>query len=411
MRRTLIVIGAVVVIAGLAALAYFVFFRTSAPGITAGTGQNPFGEGQDVTGSSGQQTGTDGNAPAGTEVAPHFIKVTAGPVAYGVLARSVPKSVVSSVGTSTATTTKTVYTTEVRYAERESGNVFAYNFTDRTSNRLSNRTLPGIEEAAWSYDGTTALLRFLSPNSDGSESIDTYALPVATDTEGYFLEANLDQVIVTGTSTIVTLLPSSTGSIATAARIDGASPKTLFSSNLSSLRLYPAGKGFIAYTKASAQSDGYGFSISSAGAFTRLLGPLTGLTLLPSPSGKSVLYSYVSSGAVVAGVMDTATRATTPLPLAILPEKCVWTADESAVYCGVPRANAGTWPDSWYQGSASFSDRIWKVDMSARVAALVIDPVAVAGTEIDAVSLAIDPKSDVLFFTNKKDGSLWAFDL
>ena len=42
---------------------------------------------------------------------------------------------------------------------------------------------------------------------------------------------------------------------------------------------------------------------------------------------------------------------------------------------------------------------------------LVVDSVAVANTPIDGVSLSIDANSDVLLFTNKADGSLWAYDL
>ncbi|HRH24204.1 MAG TPA: hypothetical protein PK109_01255, partial [Candidatus Paceibacterota bacterium] len=334
-------------------------------------------------------------------------------VALGTLARTAQKTVTiqTGEGTTTATTTQTISYTELRYVERESGNVYAYDFDKRLLSRISNRTLPGIQEASWSLDGNTAFLRFLSSNDNGGESIDTFALPVTREDGGYFLETGLDQVVVSGSSTVITLLPSSTGSIATSARIDGTNAKTFFSSALSSLRLFPAGTGVAAFTKASAQSDGVGFMVSSGGTFTRILGPLRGLTLLPSPSGKSVLYSYVSGNSVVAGMLDVATRTTTSLPIAALPEKCVWAANETAVYCGVPRSMGTGWPDSWYQGTTSFSDRIWKVDLTARTAILIVDTTAVADTAVDAVSLSIDPKSDVLLFTNKKDGSLWAYDL
>lgn len=408
-RRTLIIIGAAVAIILLAIAAYFLFFAPKNPGIVVGTGENPFGEGENVTPS----TQTPNNTPAGTEVAPHFFKITDGPVAFGSLARSGLKDVEVTIGegTTTSTVTRPFPFTEIRYAERESGNVFSYDFNERVLTRISNRTLPGIEEASWTADGATAFLRFLSQNDNGGESIDTFALPVGKEDGGFFLETGLGQVAIAGTSSVITLLPSTTGSIATIARVDGANPKTLFSSNISSLRIFPAGTGVVAFTKASAQTDGFGFVISSGGAFTRILGPLKGLTLLPSLSGKSVLYSYLSGKSVVAGVLDVATRTTVALPLAVLPEKCVWAADESAVYCGVPRAMSGTWPDSWYQGMTSFSDRIWKIDMAARNASLVVDPAAVAKVDIDAVSLATDPSGDALIFTDKKTGSLWGYDL
>ena len=157
--------------------------------------------------------------------------------------------------------------------------------------------------------------------------IETYALPTETE-GGYLLETGLDQVVVTGTSTIITLLTSTTGSIATMARADGANPKTLFTSNLSSLRLFPAGKSTAAFTKASVQMDGFGFMVSATGAFDLILGPYRGFTMLPSPSGKQVVYSYLSGQTVTASVVDTTTRTPIALPVALLPEKCVWAADE-----------------------------------------------------------------------------------
>lgn len=413
MRRYLIIAGVVVLVILLGVAAYFLFFKPKAPGITTTPG-NPFGEGGDYTGGgTGTNSGGNSSGEAGTEVAPHFFKITDGPVAYGTLARSISRIEVveTGSGTSTGTTTRTVFDTEARYVERASGNVFTYEFNKRALTRISNKTLPGVEEASWAPSGSLAFLRFLSTNENGADNIDTYALKVGEEDGGYFLETGLSQVLVSGSSTVITLLPSSTGSIATSARIDGASPKTLFTSALSALRIFSSGSGIITATNASAQVDGFAFLVSATGSFERILGPLRGLTVLPSPSGKSVLYSYVSGSNVTGGVLNLATRTATTLPVAVLPEKCVWAADEMAVYCAIPRATATGWPDAWYQGTASFSDRIWKIDMAARVAALIVDPVAVANVPIDGVSLAVDQKEDVLIFTNRKDGSLWAYDL
>jgi len=412
MRRILVIILAVLLVIAVVVAVWYFFLRPKTPGITVGTGQNPFGEtgspvgGGGGTGGSGSDTGTAGTTA--TEVAPHLFRITDGPVAYGEVVRNFLKSApVANASSSAATATTS--DTEVRYVERQSGNLFSFDLGAKTLARLSNRTLPGIEEASWAPDGSMALLRFLSDDANGGH-IDTFALPESGE-GGFLLEQNLSQAFVAGSSTLVTLLPSSSGSIATAAKLDGTSAKTVFSSPVSSLRLFPAGKGYFAYTKASSQTNGYGFVVGADGSFDRALGPLRGLTALPSPSGKAVAYSYLSGSAVTAGLFDTTTRAATSLPVAILPEKCVWAADEASLYCAVPRAMNGTWPDAWYEGTSQFSDRIWKIDLAARTAILVVDPAQVAGTDIDAVSLAIDPQSDLLVFVNRRDGSLWAYDL
>ncbi len=118
-----------------------------------------------------------------------------------------------------------------------------------------------------------------------------------------------------------------------------------------------------------------------------------------------------TAGKVVTNVLDMSVHAATVLPLATLAQKCAWTPDSRAVYCAVPSSLSGTLPDDWYQGAVSFSDRIWKIDLTTRVATLVVDPAQVANTKIDAVALTLDSQADVLVFMNKIDGSLWSYDL
>ena len=124
-----------------------------------------------------------------------------------------------------------------------------------------------------------------------------------------------------------------------------------------------------------------------------------------------MLFSYVDRNRTYLQTIDLATRAVTALPVSTLAEKCVWAPGGRAVYCAVPTALAGNVPDDWYQGAQSFSDRLWRIDLDTRLATLVVDPGQVAEVAIDAVALSIDPSSDVLVFTNKKDGTLWVYDL
>lgn len=403
MRRTLLIVGAGIGLLVLLAAAYFLFFRGTDSTVTATPG-GEFPAGDPFEGTDAPVVGA--SQEAGEEVAPHLIKITDGPVAHGTLARSfgVEAVLIGGTGTSTATSAETILMAEVRYIERASGNVYAYNLGERTLTRLTNRTLPGIQEASWLADGSMSIVRY-----EDEGEVFSYALP-AGEGEGYPLEGGLSQAFVSGSSTIVTLLSGTNGSIATAARADGTNARTVFTSLLSSLRAYPAGAGYVVATKASAQADGYAFLARSASQ-ERVLGPFKGLTVLPSPSGAYLLYSYLSGNAAKAALYDMTTRTATTLPVTALPDKCVWSADESAVYCGVPRAMSGTWPDDWYQGATRFTDRIWRIDLESRLAALVVDPKLVADVEIDATALAIDPASDALVFTNKSDGSLWLYDL
>jgi hypothetical protein len=59
----------------------------------------------------------------------------------------------------------------------------------------------------------------------------------------------------------------------------------------------------------------------------------------------------------------------------------------------------------------SFSDRLWKIDVSDRFAQLVLDFSKETEEALDAKALAINPSGTVLVFMNKLDGSLWNYKL
>lgn len=408
-RRLLIILASIIVVLGIIVGIYFLFFT---PGATLQVGvPNPFGSSAD-RGDTGI-LGPDGGPVqgAGVIVAPKLMRISDGPVAKGAVALHIPAVFSTASSTASTTTEITPADTEVRYIERQSGNVYSFRVHDRLLTRISNKTLPGIQEAAWTSDGTRAFARYMTRAADGTEHVDTYALS-SDGGEGYFLEQDLEQVAVQGTSTVFSLLPNSSGSIGSLSAPDGTSVRTLFTSTLARLTTRFSGSDLIATTKASSGLDGYAFLVSRAnGSFTRLLGPFRGLSTLPAPNGNSVLYSYSDRGKLSAQVLDIVSRTGTPLPLATLAEKCVWSLDGRTLYCGVPTSVGGNLPDDWYQGAYSFTDRIWRIDLDTRLATLIVDPKQVGEVEIDAIALTIDPEEDVLIFTNKRDGSLWSYDL
>jgi len=411
MSRRILIIGAVVLLLAIAAAVYFFFFR-SGDGFTVGP--NPFGQAGERDPSLDPVIDTGVPTPgAGTLIAPRLLKIADGPVAKGTLSIYTPPQT-TVVGTTTSSTTPAQTVTvpeevEVRYIDRQSGNVYAFKIHDRIVTRLSNKTLPGIEDAAWTRDGSRAFVRFLEKDATGGERVSTYLLPFNGE-GGYFLEQGLADIDI-ASSTVMTLSSSGSGSVATLMNADGSGSRTLFTSVLSSLSVAFSGTGYLAQTKPTVHLDGYAFSVDRNGSFTRILGPLRGLSTLPSPSGANILYSYVDRAKLYTQVLDAAARTTVPLPLATLPEKCVWTPDSSAVYCAVPTSLSGQLPDEWYQGARPFSDRIWRIDLATRVATLVFDPRQLAETSIDAQALSLDSASDVLVFMNRLDGSLWSYDL
>lgn len=420
MKRILIIVAAVVLLLLVGVGVYFFLSSRTATLSPAQGTEFPNADGTGIASEPAPATQELGVAlpGAGTDVAPRLVRISDKPIALGAVAVYVPGTKAVVVATSSkATTTVSAATTfgtdpdvRVEYVERESGNIYAYQAHGRTLTRLSNKTLPGVQEASWLTDGSLAFVRFLEKTGD-TERVNTYAL-AATTTGGYFLEQDLAQVLTKGTSTLVTLLSTEGGSSATISTPSGTKTRPLFATALSSIRLAFLGSNYLVTTKGSAKADGYAFTVDGAsGSLTRALGPLQGLSTLPSPSGQYILYSYLDRGKLGLAVLNITTHIATRLPLVTLPEKCVWTTDSISLYCGVPTSTAGTLPDDWYQGVTSFSDRLWKIDITGRVANLVIDPKESGKVDIDMVGLTLDRTNDVLVFTNKKDESLYAYDL
>lgn len=399
MKQFLTIFAILIVLSGVGVAAYFLFFAHTGPHLEVGNTSGSFNDA--LSHATVTQDTTDTVGSAGILVAPGLVQITKDPVASGlaIFNTTIPVSTGTASGTPASTPD-----IAVRYIDRASGNVYEYTVVGRSLSRIGNKTLPGIQKASWLNDGSVAFAQFLS-----NEHVQTYALP-AVGTSGYFLQQDLSQASVIGSSTVFTLAEGANSSVGTIARADGSNARTLFNTSLTNLRVFSSGADYIAVPKAAKTLDGYAFVINAGGTFTPVLGPLKGLVVLPSPSGKQILYSYMDGTTLTTNVFDRVSGEVIELPLATMPEKCVWTANSAAIYCGVPIALSGSLPDDWYQGAVSFSDRIWNFDLQARTATLVLNPATVKA-DIDAVDLTVDPNAHALLFRNKKDSSLWVYNL
>lgn len=402
MRRTLIIAAAVIVVLGVAVVSYFYLFPKS-PGIEVSPGGSTLpvaGQGTFPVGTEGTGSGNDGDVPTSpTAVTARLVKISTGPVVFG--------EVVSDSKAINASSSPEV---TVSYVERQSGNLYTYRTLSRTVTRTSNRTVPGIQSATWVPNGSLVFVRYLSGSN--FSTVNTYGLP-AGGSSGYFLPQNLADLAVASTSVLM-LSSGVNGSTASLARTDGTGARTVFSTPLTSLRVFFAGKSqYLAVTKASSALPGTAFLVDATGRLSRIAGPHNGLSALPSPSGKWILASYTLGGAMQMELVNTATGEILPLPVATLADKCVWASDDLVVYCGVPVDPPGgvAYPDDWYQGVIQFSDRIWKIQISGRYAQMVLDLPKETKELVDVVSPAINPSGTVLVFVNKNNGSLWSYSL
>nr|MBP6908254.1 hypothetical protein [Candidatus Paceibacterota bacterium] len=124
-----------------------------------------------------------------------------------------------------------------------------------------------------------------------------------------------------------------------------------------------------------------------------------------------LIYNTTTTNGPRLSVYSMAKNTTLDLGVYGLPEKCVWSNTQTTiVYCALPALFVGTaYPDSWYQGKTSFDDRFVKINAETGIVTQITEGQHVE--QIDAIALSLDKTEDALFFTNKKDSTLWSLSL
>lgn len=144
--------------------------------------------------------------------------------------------------------------------------------------------------------------------------------------------------------------------------------------------------------------------------FNKILGGINGLLSKVSPNGQMAIYSGVESGKTIVKILDLKTKDSSLLPFSTLADKCAWSHSSENIYCAVPNNFSDQqYPDRWFKGLTSFNDDFWKIDAASGTAKIIADTAKT--NAFDADKLFTDNNDETLFFINKKDLSLWSFDI
>ncbi len=295
---------------------------------------------------------------------------------------------------------------KIRYIERATGHVFEMDPDGQNKNQVSNTTIPGIFEVAWSPLGDRAILKY---ESHGDLNILSANFTAST-TQGIFLSPKIkDAVFSPKGDKIAYILPGASETTLIISSPDNKNQRVLFKSQFSSWRVYwPEDSNIFIANWPASSLDGFLYRINvSSGAFEKISGPALGL--LASTNGKSVLISSFdpTNQTILTSVFDFKSRLAKPSTLKIIPEKCAWSQLEAnVVFCAIPLPlTAGDYPDDWYQGKISFADIFTKIN----TATLNVDTMQIGAPDLTNLSLSQDEKTAI--FLNKRDGSLWKIDL
>jgi len=302
----------------------------------------------------------------------------------------------------------------VRYVDRETGHIEDVFATSSKSSRVSNTTVPRIQNVVWGSSDILAL-QYLT---EGDRNVETFLAKIVQTSattsnsvgslSGTFLPQNIIGLDFNNNGSLLFYLSESSdgGSNGTIhSTLTPSSPeKTTFSSTLHDLLPEWGREQTITLnTKPSFGMPGQLFTLSaSTGAINHKLKDIPALITNTSPDAQYIALTSTRDGFYLS-LYDTQTDQKIKTNLKTLPEKCVWSQESTSLYCAVPSSLVGTQPDSWYQGVNNFTDSLFRISLDGSAEPLS----AFFAKAVDITNPAVSDDDNYIIFINKRDLSLW----
>jgi hypothetical protein len=305
----------------------------------------------------------------------------------------------------------------IRYIEKATGHIYEVELFSPRAGRISNTTIPMVYDAYWGNKNESLVSQYLK---DDDVTVDTYSITlknISTTTEntisGSAMSKNISSVSAFGNS-VFYIEEGSNESIGYVSTFDGKNKKRIWNSPIKELlSQYVNDKTVALATKPHENAPGYLYIVgTNTGTTKKVLSDIYGLSALVNPAGTDVLY-LGQSGSALMNLYNIKTMARESISPATFPEKCVWgKKDTKFIYCAVPKdfIAVGTLT-SWYRGTISLNDDIWRYDLEDKTSKIIADLSQESGEEIDLMKPTLSDSDQYLMFVNKKDNSLWSLDL
>ncbi|MES3031455.1 MAG: hypothetical protein V4697_03525 [Patescibacteria group bacterium] len=314
----------------------------------------------------------------------------------------------------------------LRFIDRGTGHVSETHNLTLENETISNTTLPKIYESYWNKNLNAFILRFTRGDTDTIANLFAELRPIASTTEaqtstrfevkGKYISDTIDQITVSpaGDKVATWNIEDAKGALYVSTFDEKTRTKLLDAPFTQATLEWPEINTLLLGTKASAGSSGYLYKVDiKTGVQTKLLGGIKGLSGTMSRDAQHVLFSRGGIDSVNTSLLTVKDSVVSEVIFKTLADKCTWsTLRKNEIYCAVPtEIPQGIYPDAWYKGTVSFVDQIWHLNTATGEVHLLANLLRLSDELIDATKLTLDPDENFLYFTNKRDLSLWSLDL
>lgn len=324
------------------------------------------------------------------------------------------------VGSARATTTDEDVANTFRYIELGTGHVYEGRTTDGVVSRISNTTIPDIDEAEF-VDQDRVLIRY----TDDSDRIKTFSAELADNfgdsssapkrLQGIFLPDNILDVDVSPEGTLGMIVPDGDEYSVRTSDAVGDNTVELYRSPLSEWRVGWHGSNDTMLLQSTPSYETYGVAYTldtSNGALRPYTTGRKALQVKPSASYDNAMISLYGDDEMRLYVWNRESNQYIDLSIDALAEKCTWAQARGSFFCATPMEDLQEGePDLWYQGVTSYTDQVWQIDATTGQAQLVLSGALSDGRPFDIVDLQISPDEQFLYFRDKTSRALWSFQL
>lgn len=397
MRRTLILFGIAVVV--VIAVGVGLFFTSSNQGAPQESGSGglfgslfPFN-----FGGATQTPGGVVETPEpvlDTSPVPTLRKVSANPTVGGVFFEKEGGSVA------------------LRYIDRATGHIFEAETENRTVKRISNTTIPEIQEALWA-DEKTFVIRYL----EEMETIETFFVELASTSEEQALNGNFVSswnrgVLNPQKTTVFSATEKEYDAELALSNLDGSNRRVLLNSTIRSWIPLQSREGQYVYSAPFSGTPGFLYRLAG-GNLVPVVRNIPGLLAQVSPDGGYTVFSSGEGNTVALYAQNNETGVVYESPVQTLASKCAVLPElPIRAVCGIPdEFPQGAFPNDWLLGKVGLSDSLWLVDFESGAASLLSFPEDDVAETIDVLNPFVDASGSYAGFLNKNDLSFWVLRL
>lgn len=300
----------------------------------------------------------------------------------------------------------------VKYYSSLNGNVFRSNFDGSNTSIISADILMNLIKAEWSPTDTTKLIAFFDEGSQIKKYFYDFKSNQSTE-----LSSNICNIAWSPTENKVAYqyYDAENGfNNISIANPDGSDWNNILETRIKDLIIeWPSSDLISIRTRPSGLAQSVLYTLTTNGSnFSKLIGNTYGLTVLWSPQGDKLIYSETNSQGrdIKLKILNISDQTERQLDFKTLPEKCIWSKDNIAIYCAIPKAIAdqAILPDDYYKNYVEFSDNIYKINLNTGQTTLLLES---NSTMLNADKLLIDNNESYLIFINKLDDSLYSLEL